>query len=58
VAAIKKQATDWFMFDEMTRRGKVALLKGVSAVNSITVALMAGPISDVPPAITMGNYTV
>ena len=36
-------SADWFMFDEMTRAGRLALIRGVTVVTPITVALFAGP---------------
>jgi hypothetical protein len=35
--------TDWFVYDEMTRAGHLALIRGVTAVSPVTVLLFAGP---------------
>ena len=35
--------TDWFLFDEMTRAGHLALVRGVTAVAPVTVLIFAGP---------------
>ena len=37
-------ATDWFLFDEMSRAGRLALIRGVTAISPVTVAIFAGPI--------------
>ena len=37
-------STDWFLFDEMSRAGRLALVRGVTAVSPVTVAIFAGPI--------------
>ena len=33
----------WLVFDEMTKAGRLSLIKGVTAVSPLTVALFAGP---------------
>jgi len=42
-AAAARVPTDWFIFDEMTRAGHFAFVRGVTAVSPLTVALFAGP---------------
>lgn len=41
--AIKEIPTNWFIFDEMTRVGHLAMIRGVTAVSPTTVFLFAGP---------------
>jgi hypothetical protein len=48
LAAFNKKGRDlppggWLVFNEMTRAGRTAYLRGVSCVSSLTVALMCGP---------------
>ena len=35
--------TEWFIFDEMTRAGHLAMIRGVTAVSPFTVLVFAGP---------------
>ena len=39
---IGKLPTDWFIFDEMTRAGHLAMIRGVTAVSPVTVLIFAG----------------
>ena len=34
-----------FVYDEMTKNGRIAMLKGVTPVDSTTIALTVGPIN-------------
>lgn len=42
-SSIDSIPTDWFIFDEMNRLGRVALIRGVTAISPMTVLLFAGP---------------
>merc|ERR1719195_318250 len=44
-AVTRNSNTDWFIFDEMTKSGRVAMIKGVTPVPSICVAMFSGQIS-------------
>ena len=41
-AVTRNSNTDWFIFDEMTKSGRVAMIKGVTPVPSICVAMFSG----------------
>ena len=41
-AVTRNSDTDWFIFDEMTKSGRVAMIKGVTPVPSICVAMFSG----------------
>ena len=43
-----------FVYDEMTKNGRVAMLKGVTPVDSTTVALTVGPINSTNMKILKG----
>ncbi len=62
LAAYNKRGKDlpsggWLVFNEMTRAGRTAYLRGVSSVSSLTVALMCGP-SRLPAATWLAFYYV
>ncbi|XP_059081225.1 3'-5' RNA helicase YTHDC2-like [Tigriopus californicus] len=42
-SSIKSIPTDWFIFEEMSRLGRMALIRGVTAISPVTVLLFAGP---------------
>ena len=44
-----------FVYDEMTKNGRVAMLKGVTPVDSTTVALTVGPINSTNMKILKGT---
>ena len=44
-----------FVYDEMTKNGRVAMLKGVTPVDSTTVALTVGPINSSNMKILKGS---
>ena len=44
--AMEQIATDWFIFDDMSRAGRLALVRGVTMVSPIAIALFAGPIRE------------
>ena len=41
--ALASLGTDWIMYDEMTRVGRAAYMRGVTPVSPLAVALFAGP---------------
>lgn len=41
--SVARVPTDWFIFDEMTRFGRLALVRTVTAVSPFTVMIFAGP---------------
>ena len=43
--AISGQSSEWFIYDEMTKSGRNAMVKCVSPVSGLNVALFAGPIT-------------
>ena len=43
--AISEQSLEWFIFDEMTKSGRNAMVKCVSPLSGLSVALFAGPIT-------------
>ena len=45
VKAISGQSSEWFIYDEMTKSGRNAMVKVVSPVSALNVALFAGPIT-------------
>ena len=45
VKAINAQSSEWFIYDEMTKSGRNAMVKCVSPVSGLSVALFAGPIT-------------
>ena len=47
-----------FVYDEMTKNGRVAMLKGVTPVDSTTVALTVGPINSTNMKILKGTYLI
>ncbi len=42
-SSVGRVPTEWFVFDEMTRAGHLAMVRGVTAVSPVTVLLFAGP---------------
>ena len=42
-SSVGRIPTDWFIFDEMTRAGHLAMIRGVTAVSPVTVLIFAGP---------------
>ena len=42
-SALKDLPSEWVVFDEMTKAGRLSLIKGVTVVSPLTVALFAGP---------------
>ena len=42
-SALKDLPSEWVVFDEMTKAGRLSLIKGVTVVSPMTVALFAGP---------------
>ena len=42
-ASVGRIPTEWFVFDEMTRAGQLAMIRGVTAVSPVTVLIFAGP---------------
>ena len=45
VKAISGQSSEWFIYDEITKSGRNAMVKVVSPVSALNVALFAGPIT-------------
>ena len=43
--ALKNNEEEWFLFDEMTKSGRVAMVKGVSPIHTSVVAMFAGPMT-------------
>ena len=41
--SVSKIPTDWFIFDEMSRAGHLAMIRGVTAVSPVSVLIFAGP---------------
>ena len=39
------KSEEWYVFDEMTKSGRVALLKSVTPIQPKTIAMFAGPLS-------------
>lgn len=52
--ALHDLTTDWFIFDEMTRAGRLAMIRRVTAVSPITVALFAGT-TRLDPEMALGS---
>ncbi len=42
-SSVGRITTDWFVFDEMTRAGHLAMIRGVTAVSPATILIFAGP---------------
>ena len=42
-SSVGRIPTEWFIFDEMTRAGHLAMVRGVTAVSPVTVLVFAGP---------------
>lgn len=43
---------EWLIFDEMTMRGRDAVIKSITPISPLTIALFAGPVS---PNIQIGQ---
>ena len=43
--ALKNQNCEWFVFDEISKNGRNAMLKGITPMDSTTIALLVGPMN-------------
>ena len=60
VKAINAQSSEWFIYDEMTKSGRNAMVKCVSPISGLSVMLFAGPITleDIKTMSENGNLFV
>ena len=54
VRAIKQNAHEWFVYDEMTMNGRIAMVKCVTPVPSLSVAMFGGPLTT-PDTLKFGT---
>ena len=43
---LQNQIHEWFMFDEMVKNGRTAMLRGITPIHTPTMTLMVGPMNN------------
>ena len=56
--ALQNQIHEWFMFDEMVKNGRTAMLRGITPIHTSTMTLMVGPINNTNLQVMKGKYTM